>query len=173
MPVIRLDNSRDNKYIWFVSGRLAREIKQSKPFALLEEEAALNILRTAGFLEQRIAEHLKEHELSGPQYNVLRILRGAGEGGATCSQVSERMVTRDPDITRLLDRLEARGLVERQRSDTDRRVVMTCITAAGTVLMEQLEQPNRLLVKSLMARISKPQLKLLIESLEAIRAGLE
>src|SRR5438034_8988775 len=99
-----------------MAGRLAREIQQTKPFALLEEEAALNLARTFEVMQQRVSEALKPHQLTPTQYNILRILRGAGSAGVTCSQAGERMVNHDPDMTRLLDRLEARKLVERARS---------------------------------------------------------
>ena len=87
-------------------GKLQQELTQSRPCSSLEEEAFLNIQRTAGVLAQRVAELLKPHGLSPTQYNVLRILRGAGDGGAACKDIGARMITPDPDITRLVDRLE-------------------------------------------------------------------
>ena len=97
-------------------GKLQAEIRQTRPFDQMEEEAVLNIVRTAEVLQRTIADFLKQFDLSPVQYNVLRILRGAGLAGATCSQVRERLLTRDPDITRLLDRMEARGLIARERA---------------------------------------------------------
>ena len=94
---------------------LQDEIRQRKPFDSLEEEAVLNVLRTADVLLQRLTTVLKPFKLSHSQYNVLRILRGAGPEGLACREIGERMITRDPDITRLLDRLEARGLLTRTR----------------------------------------------------------
>src|SRR5262245_60916712 len=99
-----------------MSGRLAAEIKQTKPFASLEAEAILNLHRTASILMQVEAEALKPHGLSLTQYNALRILRGAGSAGLACQEIAERMIARDPDITRLLDRLEKRKLIARARS---------------------------------------------------------
>ncbi|MDQ2669800.1 MAG: MarR family transcriptional regulator, partial [Gemmatimonadota bacterium] len=110
---------------------LARELRQGKPFANLEEEVFLNVLRTGDALLQREVEVLRTEGLGFAQYNVLRILRGAGEDGASCGDIAERMVNRDPDLTRLLDRLEAGGLVERSRLETDRRVVVAKITRKG------------------------------------------
>src|SRR5262249_50541685 len=107
-----------------MAGRLAKEIKQTKPFELPEEEAFLNLARTFEVLQQKASQALKPYELTPTQYNLLRILRGAGSEGITCSQAGERMVTHDPDVTRLMDRLEARKLVERQRSREDRRIVI-------------------------------------------------
>src|SRR5690606_2268200 len=107
---------------------LLTEIKQRKPFACREEAVYLSIIRTADKLGRRFSEMMKSVDLSPTQYNVLRILRGAGGDGLACGAISERMVTRDPDITRLLDRLEKRGLVARSRDKEDRRVVTARIT---------------------------------------------
>jgi DNA-binding MarR family transcriptional regulator len=114
---------------------LQEEIRQQKPFVSLEQEAVLNVLRTADVLQQRLAAALKPFKLSHSQYNVLRILRGAGPKGLACREISERMITRDPDITRLLDRLEARGLLTRTRAQKDRRVVTARITSEGQRLL--------------------------------------
>jgi DNA-binding MarR family transcriptional regulator len=121
-----------------VSGELQKEIKQNKPFATLEEEVMLNLQRTANVLAGRVAGTLKPYELSGTQYNVLRILRGSIEGLA-CSEISERLVTKDSDITRLLDRLEKRGLIARKRSAQDKRVIIATITAQGKKLLLELD----------------------------------
>src|SRR6266567_2218870 len=130
-----------------MAGRLAKEIQQTKPFALLEEEAILNLARTFEVVQQRLSEALKPHQLTATQYNVLRILRGAGPAGVTCSQASDRMVNHDPDMTRLLDRLEARKLVERARSREDRRVVITRITKKGLALVNSLDEPMKTMLK--------------------------
>src|SRR5258708_32588371 len=125
-----------------MAGRLAKEIHQSKPFALLEEEAALNLARTFEVVQQKLSEALKPHQLTPTQYNILRILRGAGSVRVTCSQAGARMVNHDPDMTRLLDRLEARKLVERERSRDDRRVVITRIAKKGLELANSLDAPR-------------------------------
>src|SRR5689334_6538020 len=98
--------------------------------AIPEEAAFLNLLRTTEMLSRPLAQLLKTEDLSPAQYNVMRILRGASEG-LTCREVGDRMITRDPDITRLLDRLEKRRLISRKRDDKDRRVVSTRITEQG------------------------------------------
>src|SRR3954462_12771022 len=113
------------------------ELKQRKPFTCREEELMLNIMRTADQLQRRMGELLKAAELSATQYNVLRILRGAGSEGLACGEISERMVTRDPDITRLLDPLEKRNLVTRSREKEDRRVVTARIAPAGLDLLKK------------------------------------
>ena len=97
-----------------MAGKLAAEIRQQKPFEHIEEEATLNLVRTAEMLNQKATEFFRQFDLSRTQYNVLRILRGAGEDGLTCSATAERMVSRDPDITRLMDRMET------QRTDCTR-----------------------------------------------------
>jgi DNA-binding MarR family transcriptional regulator len=152
-----------------VPGKLLAEIQQTKPFELIEEEAVLNIVRTAEVLNQHNSAFLREYQLSGAQYNVLRILRGAGPTGATCSQIGERMITRDPDITRLLDRLEARGLLNRERSKEDRRVVVTKISAEGLVLLRSMDAPLRKLLRDRMGRMGKASLESLIGQLEQVR----
>lgn len=152
-----------------MAGKLLAEIKQTKPFELLEEEAVLNIARTAEVLGQRTAEFLREHQLSAAQYNVLRILRGAGESGATCSQIAERMISHDPDITRLLDRMETRGLISRARSKEDRRVVITTISPEGLVLLGGIDEPLRNYLRGRMGKVSRASLETLIGQLEQIR----
>lgn len=153
-----------------MAGRLLQELKQTKPFESLEVEAYLNIIKTADVLQQSAAVVLKRRSISEAQYNVLRILRGAGDAGLKCSEVGERMVTRDPDITRLLDRLEKQQLIERNRSQTDRRVVTTRITASGLHLLEELDSPLRQQSLAMFAKLTPAQLQTLIESLEAIRS---
>ena len=121
----------DNEYYGFVPGRIQREIHQTKAIRLLEEGAALNIVRTADVLMVALMEALKPHMLSATQYNVLRILRGAGKDGVSCKDIGARLLARDPDITRLMDRLEQRGLIRRDRAVQDRRVVTHHLTEAG------------------------------------------
>src|SRR5256886_6213573 len=105
-----------------------------------EEAAFLDLLRTCDLLSRGPAQVLKTEDLSATQYNVLRILRGAPEG-LPCGEIGSRMITRDPDITRLLDRLEKRHLVSRSRDSMDRRTVLTRITAEGLKLLSQLDGP--------------------------------
>src|SRR2546425_1236583 len=118
---------------------LAKEIKKVRPFESAEQEAMLNLLRTADVLAGEMADVIKPAGLSPTQYNVLRILRGAGGEGLPCGEIASRMITRDPDVTRLLDRMEKRGLVRRWRGEKDRRVVCAGITAAGAKLQKDLD----------------------------------
>src|SRR6266849_7125599 len=119
---------------------LVAELKQSKPFACPELELYLSLVRTTDLLSRKPSSLLKEKGLSHAQYNVLRILRGAGPEGLPCGEIGSRMVTRDPDVTRLLDRLEQRKLVARGRSTADRRVVTTHITEGGLALIKAFDQ---------------------------------
>jgi DNA-binding MarR family transcriptional regulator len=124
-----------------VTNRLYKELKQNASFPSREEEVYLNIQRTSETLLWGINETLKQADLTPTQYNVLRILRGAGQKGASCSEISERMITKDSDITRLLDRLEARKLISRARETKDRRVIIARITRGGLRLLAELDQP--------------------------------
>jgi DNA-binding MarR family transcriptional regulator len=149
-----------------MSGKLKREIKQTRPFHSLQEEVVLAILRTADQLVAPMTELLRAAKLSFSQYNVLRILRGAGAEGLPCGAISERMVRRDPDLTRLLDRLEASGLVARARGTADRRVVIATITGKGLDLLASLDGKVE-------AAAGRPLTHLSTERLEALRDLLE
>jgi DNA-binding MarR family transcriptional regulator len=152
-----------------MTGRLRDEIKQQRPFQSLEQEALLNVLRTADALTQRIAAVLKPFKLSHSQYNVLRILRGAGPDGLACQEVAERMISRDPDITRLLDRLEARGLVTRTRDQKDRRIVTVRLAPEGHRLLEALDTPIAEVDRQPLRHLGEQRLRMLIQLLEAAR----
>ena len=151
--------------------RLREEIQQQKPFESLEQEAVLNVLRTADVLLQRIAAVLKPFRLSHSQYNVLRILRGAGPEGLACREIGRRMITRDPDITRLLDRLEARGLLTRTRDQQDRRVITARITSEGRSLVGALDQPIAEADCQPLRHLGERRLRTLIRLLELARDG--
>jgi DNA-binding MarR family transcriptional regulator len=155
-----------------MAGKLQQEIQQRKPSRLLEEEAGLNIVRTADLLSRKLTEVLKPHGLSGTQYNVLRILRGAGEEGASCKDIGNRMVTPDPDITRLMDRLESRGLIYRDRAKEDRRVVIHKLTSDGLSLVNTLDEPIDAANQEAMSHMGKTKLRELIALLEELRSAL-
>lgn len=152
-----------------MASSLRDEIQQSRPFPSIETEVLLNLLRTADHVASEQAAVLKPHELSASAYNVLRILRGAGDGGLPSSAIGVRMITRVPDVTRLVDRLVARGLVGRCRGETDRRVVRVFLEPAGAQLLEQLEQPVEELALRLFAPLGKDRLLALCELLVAVR----
>ncbi len=150
-------------------GKLAKQIKQSKPFHSLEEEAFLNLLRTADALLQKETALLETYGVSPAQYNALRILRGAGEEGLPCGEIGNRMITRDPDITRLADRLEKRGFTTRSRESSDRRVVTVRITREGLQLLASLDKPVTDLHRSNLSHLGASNLKIFIELLEKAR----
>lgn len=151
-----------------MTNRLQKELKKAKPFESAEQEAHLNLIRTAQVLGDGFEKLFKPFSLSMTQYNVLRILRGAGEP-LPCGQIGDRMVTKDPDITRLLDRLEKRALITRERTSADRRVVLASITPDGLKLLKQLDQPVITLHQKQLGHLGKDQLKTLIDLLEAAR----
>jgi len=145
------------------------EILQTKPFSTLEDEALVSLQRTADRLQGRLGDMLKPHGLSPTQYNALRILRGAGDEGRSCSEIAERMINRDPDITRLVDRLERRGLVKRSRDGKDRRVITTRITPTGLDLLRSLDRLIEEFNRKLLGHMGDEQLRTLIKLLEAAR----
>lgn len=148
---------------------LQQEIKQTRPFRSPHAELFLNLLRTSTELVGELVELLRPYDLTRPQYNVLRILRGAGAEGLPSGEVGERMVTREPDVTRLLDRLATRGLVERRRGSRDRRVVTTRITAEGMRLVGALDDPVEELHKLQLGHLRAEELQLLNQLLERAR----
>jgi DNA-binding MarR family transcriptional regulator len=149
---------------------LRTDIKQTKPFASAEEEALLNIERTAAVLAHAFGDELKAYDVTPTQYNVLRILRGAGREGLCRNEVRDRLISQVPDVTRLLDRLEDSGLIERERSTTDRRQVSTRITSSGLALLRKLDEPVIEIQKRYLGHLSEKQLKMLSELLTLARA---
>jgi DNA-binding MarR family transcriptional regulator len=134
-----------------------------------EEMAFLDLLRTTDVLSRRLALLLKTEDVSSTQYNVLRILRGAPDGLA-CGEIANRMITRDPDITRLLDRLEKRGLVARCRETGDRRMVLTRITPEGFALLARLDQPVQEVHRRQLGHLGRERLRALAELLSDCRS---
>lgn len=149
---------------------LRDEIKQTKPFASLEQEALLNLSRTAAVLEHAAAEMLKAYGVTPTQYNVLRILRGAGSGGLCRYEIRDRLIAQVPDVTRLLDRLEEMGLIERERGEADRRVVTTRITPAGLELLARLDAPVAEFHRRQLGHLGAEKLRALIDLLSETRA---
>jgi DNA-binding MarR family transcriptional regulator len=149
--------------------RLQSELKQGKPFASLEQEAILSIARTASVLEHGVIETLKPHGITPTQYNVLRILRGAGREGLCRNAVRDRLVARVPDATRLLDRLAEAGLAARDRDAPDRRYVTTRITPVGLELLARLDAPMAHLHRRQLGRLGPRKLAALIDLLAEAR----
>ncbi|HUQ48447.1 MAG TPA: MarR family transcriptional regulator [Gemmatimonadaceae bacterium] len=148
---------------------LRTELKQNKPFPSLHEEASLNIQRTAGVLGDEFAPVLKPYGITGTQYNVLRILRGAEPDGLCRNEVRERLINKMPDATRLLDRMEAAGLVTRSREEEDRRMVRTRITTQGREIVDALDAPVGARHKQQLGHLSADELKTLVNLLTKAR----
>jgi DNA-binding MarR family transcriptional regulator len=153
----------------YMAKGIQAEIKQIKPFSSTEEEVFIAILRTSDKLQQQLVEFFKPYGLSPTQFNALRILRGAAEAGLPCSEIGERMINHDPDITRLLDRLEQRDFVQRRREQKDRRVRMARITPAGLEMLKKLDHPVEEFHRHGMAEVAQSSLKSLIRILEKVR----
>ncbi len=152
-----------------LSGRLQKELQQNRPFANLQAEAFLNLVRTTSQLQHMLRLHLKPHSITETQYNSLRILRGAGEAGLTCSEIADRLVSRDPDITRLMGRLERMELVHRERHTKDRRIVVARITRKGLERLEELDQVVASGVTKSLIHLTEQELRALITLLERVR----
>jgi DNA-binding MarR family transcriptional regulator len=154
-------------------GKLGKEIKQAKPFVNLREETILNLLRTVDHVTHGLQRLLKSGGISQTQYNVLRILRGAGPEGLASGEIAARMIARDPDITRLLDRVERAGLARRARSERDRRVILARITTKGLKLLQEFDHPVMQLIDQTLGHMKEARLKTLIGLLEEARRADE
>jgi DNA-binding MarR family transcriptional regulator len=151
--------------------KLREETKQRKPFSSPAEEAILGLQRTTDVLKRSFAEVVERRKISLQQYNVLRILRGAGAEGTPTLDIAERMIEKTPGITRLLDKLEVKKLVRRQRCREDRRQVLCWITDAGLSLLAHLDGPATEAGVKVMAALTAPEVQNLIDLLDRIRAA--
>lgn len=148
---------------------LKHEIGQERPFSSMEEEALLNLLRTADCLHRAFQQRSRDWGVTSTQYNVLRILRGAHPQGLTCTQIGSRMITADPDITRLLARLKGLKLIRQQRDRNDRRVVWTQISDPGLELLRQMDPVIQRTPKELLSHVCERDIAELIRLLELAR----
>lgn len=148
---------------------LRDDIKQAKPFKSLYEETDLNIVRTAYVLIDAFENAIKSYGITATQYNVLRILRGAGEKGLCRNDVRDRLLNRMPDATRLLDRMEKGGLISRSRDSEDRRLVTTRLTRKGKQLVDQLDPLVARQHKARLGHMSEKQLTALNTLLTQVR----
>ena len=153
-------------------GSLRREIHQSVPFPSVAVEATLTIQRAADDLNAAFAALLKPYDLTVTQYNALRIVRGAGETGLSTHEVGERLIKRDPDVPRLLERLAAAGLVRRARSAEDRRITSCLLTPEGRRLLDALEAPIRALHDHHFAGLSEAEQVTLVRLLDRVRGAV-
>ncbi len=150
---------------------LKAEIAQEPPFDSAEEEALLSIMRTADVLHREFQIRARGWGVTSTQYNVLRILRGAQPHGLPCAAIGDRMITAEPDITRLLNRLKKLKLIRQRRDSHDHRVVITHITEAGLDLLCQMDPIVQRAPKEILGRLSQPELAELIRLLELARAS--
>jgi DNA-binding MarR family transcriptional regulator len=153
-----------------VKGKAQAGRKGGTEASLREEAVFVDLLRTSDLLTRGVAQVLKPADLSPTQYNVLRILRGAKEG-LPCGEIAKRLITRDPDITRLLDRLEKRGLISRSREPKDRRTVLTRITPEGLELLAGLDEPVRKMHRRQLGHLGPESLRKLAALLQEARRG--
>jgi DNA-binding MarR family transcriptional regulator len=151
---------------------LLREIRQTKPFRSPSHEAAIGLMRTADLIQRNYSRFVAPHGLTIQQYNVLRILRGAAEAGLPTLEIGERMIEQTPGITRLLDRLEGKKLVKRQRSTSDRRQVFCWITPQGLNLLASIDEPIDQAGIDAFAGISEADIRSLIAQLDRLRQRL-
>lgn len=147
---------------------LQEELQQRKPFAGPQHEAQLSIIRTGSMLVDAAEQILRPYGITGTQYNVLRILRGSPDGLCR-NEIRDRMLTRMPDVTRLLDRMVEAGFVSRDRIDNDRRMVRTRITPQGYRLLDELEPKVRIEQERPFSRLGVDELRVLIDLLARIR----
>lgn len=153
------------------ASRIQQEIKQTRPFRSTAQEAGIALLRTTDLVRRRMSVVLEAEGVTVQQYNVLRILRGAGPEGLPTLEIAERMIEQAPGITRLLDRLEAKGLVSRERCPTDRRQVTCRIAKPGLALLSALDPIVDVLDDSMLGNLSRAELQQLIHLLDRIRAA--
>jgi DNA-binding MarR family transcriptional regulator len=151
--------------------RIREELKQTRPFASLEEEVAVEVHRTAQVLMRWLVEELKPSSITPSQYNVLRILRGSSPQPLSATEICSRMVTYDPDLTRLLDRLETAGMVRKERDAKDRRVVNVHITKLGRDTVESAMEAARARLHEELGGIGKARLEQLADLLERVRGN--
>lgn len=148
---------------------LKQEIAQERPFSSTEEEAFLNLMRTSDCLHRAFQRKIRKWGITSTQYNVLRILRGAQPQGLTCSAIGDRMITAEPDITRLLARMKTLRLIRQQRDKNDRRVVWTHISPAGLDLLSKMDAEITQTPKDLLGHLDQNNLQRLIRLLEEAR----
>ena len=153
-------------------GTLVSEIRQTRPFRSRAQEATLGLLHTADRITRRIDAVLAPEGITQQQYNVLRILRGAGEEGIPTLSIAQRMIQRTPGITRLIDRLLKKGLVRRERTPTDRRQVLCHVTEPGLELLARLEEPVNQLDEDFLGTLEDGEIRTLIGLLDRIRADM-
>jgi DNA-binding MarR family transcriptional regulator len=155
-----------------MSAAVRGEIRQSKPFRSIEEESLVALILTTDLVVRRLAEVIEPSGITHQQYNVLRILRGSHPEPLPTLEIAARMIEQTPGITRLIDRLEAKGLVTRERGSDDRRCVYCAITPAGHDMLAGLERPVRQVAKTAFAGLDEVKQRRLLAALDAVRAAV-
>jgi MarR family transcriptional regulator, organic hydroperoxide resistance regulator len=155
-----------------MTSRLQAELKQTKPFPRRSSEALLSVLRTAALLEHQLNEVLRPYGITDLQYNVLRILRGAGPNGWCGREISERLVSKVPDVSRLLDRMESMQLIRRERDETDRRHVTARITPKGLRVLDEATVPLDAFERERFGHFDADLLQQIIDGLADVRSAL-
>jgi DNA-binding MarR family transcriptional regulator len=148
---------------------LHEELGESQPFQVPEQEAYLNLVRTHALLSDEVAELFKQHHLSQPLYNVLKVVARVGNGGMPSQSIAQYMVARDPDITRLVDRLQKDRLIERERDEQDRRIVRVRVTQSGLDAIQRLDPLIWTLHQEQLGHLSQEKLELLNQLLVEAR----
>lgn len=151
--------------------RLQQELGQTRPFRSPSHEAFLAVLKTADVLRRELARIVEPHGLTPQQYNVLRIVRGAGRQGIPTLSIGERLIESTPGMTRLLDRLESKGLVQRARCESDRRQVLCRLTEEGAAVLASLDDRVHLAERPIQAALGEDEILALIQVLERIRSA--
>lgn len=154
-----------------MTSRIQQEIKQNRPFGTRAQEATISLMRTADLVRRAVAEIVEPYGITPQQYNVLRILRGAGADGLPTLEIAERMIEEAPGITRLIDRLETKRLVLRVRCDKDRRRIFCRITREGLALLEKLDAPIRAADSLALGSMTSKELTQLISLLDRARGS--
>ena len=154
------------------ASQLLQELRQRKPFPSLGQEAVVALLLTTELVRRAIGRTLEPHDITPQQYNVLRILRGAGDDGLPTLEIAGRMIEQTPGITRLLERIEGKGLVRRERCRQDRRQVLCWLTAAGLELVERLDAPMDKANTEAVAALEHEDQERLLRLLDAVRSRL-
>ncbi len=152
---------------------LQAELVQSVPFDSMALEVLLNLMRSHALLTRAQVDLLKKNDLTLALYNIMRILRGAGREGLPCAEIGRRMITREPDVTRHIDRLVKKGLVDRQRTESDRRIVMQSLTPAGKRLLTKLDAPMKDVGEKQLSHMDGKELRMLNDLLVKARAQVE
>jgi DNA-binding MarR family transcriptional regulator len=164
-----LDNHRYNMHYFGMTSQLQQELKQGTPFPDRSVEAFLSVMRTAAVLEHELNDALRPHGITLTQYNVLRILRGSGDAGLCGREVGERMISKVPDVSRLLDRMEEMGLIARERDANDRRHVTARITDAGRQLVQTVDPALDAIHAGRFGSLGQDALDGIIRTLGAVR----